>query len=156
MDKTILKSQFAKILRDKIEKQFNEQDLTPIILHSIETKDDYENGPPIEYDPNGVANGTPGAKLDAGKIPVVRGAMHYFPKAITAVAELSSIGARKYSWKGWESVPDGINRYADAMGRHELAIQDDYTRRDPDTGVLEATAVAWNALARLELILRGK
>lgn len=71
-----------------------------------------------------------------------------------AVADLSSIGAKKYSWKGWESVSDGINRYGDALGRHELRIEGDYSRRDPDTGVLEAVAVAWNALSRLELILR--
>jgi hypothetical protein len=108
-----------------------------------------------EVDPHGIAAGQPGAKLDAGKIPVVRGALHYFPRAISAVAELSAIGARKYSWKGWATVADGINRYGDALGRHELRIEDDFSRRDPDTGVLEATAVAWNALARLELILRG-
>ena len=107
-----------------------------------------------EKDPNGITAGTPGAKLDAGKAPVVRGALHYFPRAITAVAQLSLIGANKYSWKGWESVADGINRYGDAMGRHELRIEGDYTKRDDDTGVLEATAVVWNALARLELVLR--
>ena len=109
----------------------------------------------METDPNGIEAGTPGAKLDAGKVAVTRGCLHYFPRALKAVAELSVYGAKKYSWKGWKSVPDGINRYADALGRHELAIEGDYTRRDIDTGVLEATAVTWNALARLELILRG-
>ena len=108
----------------------------------------------VESDPNGIPSGTPGAKLDAGKVAVTRGCLHYFPRALRACAELSQIGAKKYSWKGWESVPDGINRYSDALGRHELAIEGDFTRRDLDTGVLEATAVAWNALARLELILR--
>lgn len=109
-----------------------------------------------EKDPNGIAAGTPGAKLDAGKPAVGRGCLHYFPNALTAVAELSTIGAKKYSWKGWAEVADGVHRYTDALARHELRIEDDFTRRDPDTGVLEATAVAWNALARLELILRGK
>ena len=108
----------------------------------------------MERDPNGIAAGVAGAKLDAGKVPVTQGSIHYFPRALTAVAELSYIGAKKYSWKGWEKVPDGIRRYGNAMGRHEFKIEDDYTRIDPDTGVLEATAVAWNALARLELILR--
>lgn len=107
-----------------------------------------------EKDPLGKQKGEPGAKLDAGKPSVTRGCLHYFPLALTSVAELSTKGAAKYSWRGWESVPDGINRYADALGRHELAIAGDYTARDPDSGVLEATAVAWNALARLELILR--
>ena len=108
----------------------------------------------IESDPNGIKAGEPGAKLDSGKIPVTRGCLHYFPRALRAIAELSTIGARKYSWKGWESVPNGIRRYADALGRHELAIEDDYTRRDADSGVLEATASAWNSVARLELIIR--
>lgn len=114
----------------------------------------FDMGFTLEKDPNGVDLKAGGAKADAGKAPVVRGALHYFPRAIAAVAELSAIGANKYSWKGWESVPDGIHRYGDAMGRHELRIEDDYAKKDPDTGVLEATAVAWNALARLELILR--
>ena len=108
----------------------------------------------MELDPNGIKAGEPGAKLDAGKVPVTRGCLHYFPRALTAIAELSHIGARKYSWQGWASVSDGINRYSDALGRHELSIQGDFSRRDGDTGVLEATAVAWNAMARLELILR--
>ena len=109
-----------------------------------------------EVDPHGKQKGEPGAKLDSGKPAVTRGCLHYFPRALKAVAELSTIGARKYSWKGWESVPDGINRYGDAVGRHELAIEGDYGKRDPDTGVLESTAVAWNALARLELVLRDQ
>ena len=108
-----------------------------------------------ETDPNGLNAKEKGAKLDSNKINVTRGCLHYFPRAIRAVAELSTIGAKKYSWKGWQDVPDGIHRYGDALGRHELQIEDDFGRRDSDTGVLEATAVAWNALARLELILRG-
>lgn len=108
----------------------------------------------MEKDPYGKQDKEPGSKLDYGKIDVTRGCLHYFPRALRSVAELSEIGAKKYSWKGWESVPDGIHRYGAALGRHELCIEGDYTRRDRDTGVLEATAVAWNALARLELILR--
>ena len=107
-----------------------------------------------EYDPNGFKKGEPGAKMDSGKVPVLRGCIHYFPRAIREIARLSEIGARKYSWQGWASVPDGINRYGDAMARHELQIEMDYTKIDPDTGVLEAVAVSWNSLARLELILR--
>ena len=110
--------------------------------------------PAQEKDPSGRSLKESGTKADLGKTCVVRGCLHYFPRALHAVAELSTIGSRKYSWKGWESVPDGVNRYADALGRHELRIEGDYSRRDPDTGVLEATAVCWNALARLELLLR--
>lgn len=107
-----------------------------------------------ESDPNGIKAGTPGAKLDAGKSPVAQGGLHYFPRAISAIAQLSAIGAKKYSWKGWESVPDGENRYGNALVRHELRLGEGLDTVDSDTGVLEATAVAWNACARLELILR--
>lgn len=107
-----------------------------------------------EKDPLGKDPKSGGSKLDAGKVPLMRGCLHYFPRALKEVARLSGIGANKYSWKGWETVPDGIRRYGDAMARHEGAIEDDFNRLDAETGVLEATAVAWNALARLELILR--
>jgi len=114
-----------------------------------------EGDPPLrELDPSGLPAKEPGAKLDSGKVDVTRGCFHYFPRALRAVAQLSEIGAKKYSWKGWEKVKNGIHRYSAALGRHELKIEDDFTRLDPDTKVLEAVAVAWNACARLELILR--
>lgn len=107
-----------------------------------------------ESDPTGRKAHEPGAKLDTGKAPVLRGALHYFPRAIAAVSRVSEVGAKKYSWKGWETVPDGIHRYGDALARHLLA--EDYEAYDKDTGVLHAEQVAWNALARLELMLRAR
>jgi len=95
----------------------------------------------------------PGAKLDAGKSPVRRGLLEYFPRACLAVAEVSASGAAKYSWKGWESVPDGVDRYGDAEVRHicKSAIEGPI---DKDYGHLHAAHEAWNALARLELLLK--
>lgn len=105
-----------------------------------------------ETDPTGKQPHDLGAKLDAGKAPVVRGALHYFPRALAAVSQVSEVGARKYVWRGWETVPDGFDRYSDALGRHLLA--EGFEQIDGDTGCLHATQVAWNALARLELLLR--
>lgn len=105
----------------------------------------------IETDPTGKDAKQPGAKLDAGKSPITQGCFQYFPRALKAVAEVSFVGAKKYSWKGWEQVPDGINRYGNACGRHLVEEND---ARDADTGLSHAAQVAWNALARLELILR--
>lgn len=114
------------------------------------------NPPWLETDPTGVDAKTPGAKHDAGKIDVVRGALHYFPLALEAVAELSQLGAQKYSWGGWREVPDGRNRYTAALGRHLLKEQTegllDEEWAAKNIKVLHATAVAWNALARLELL----
>lgn len=113
-----------------------------------------------ESDPNGIDSKVPGAKLDAGKSPVLRGAVHYFPRALTEVSNLSAAGAAKYSWKGWEAVPDGIHRYGDALCRHLILEETegpvDLAWEKYGIEVLHATAVAWNALARLELILREK
>jgi len=108
---------------------------------------------PMDKDPSGKDLKQPGTKGDLGKSPVLQGAFQYFPRALDAVAKVSEFGANKYSWKGWEQVPDGINRYGNALCRHILqeTIQGEYDR---ETGMLHAAQEAWNALARLELILR--
>jgi hypothetical protein len=87
-------------------------------------------------------------------VDVLRGALNYFPKALLAVAHVSELGAKKYRWKGWETVPDGVNRYGAALTRHLLC--DPLSKDDGPggIGVLHAAQVAWNALARLELIIR--
>lgn len=89
-------------------------------------------------------------KYDGGKSPVYRGGLAYFPKAISAVASVSAFGASKYAWKGWESVPDGYNRYSDALVRH-LIYEGAGESMDPDSGLLHSSHTAWNSLARLEL-----
>jgi hypothetical protein len=113
----------------------------------------FEPNDVVETDPTGKAPGEPGSKLDAGKSPVFQGLLDYFPKACLAVAEVSEVGAKKYTWRGWESVPNGFARYSDALGRHLVKEAID-GRYDYDTGLLHAAQVAWNAMARLELLLR--
>lgn len=105
----------------------------------------------MELDPNGSDPHAPGAKLDAGKAPIMRGAVHYFPNAIAAVAEVSAFGAAKYTWGGWRTVPEGVQRYGDAMMRH--VAKEGSEERDTDSGLRHAAHAAWNALARLELLL---
>lgn len=92
-------------------------------------------------------------KYDGGKAPIFRGAISYFPRAIEAVAAVSNFGATKYAWKGWERVDCGFDRYSDAMVRH-LAYEGKGEVLDPDSGLLHAAHAAWNALARLELLIR--
>lgn len=94
-------------------------------------------------------------KYDAGKAPVFRGAISYFPRAIAAVAAVSAFGASKYAWKGWENVADGYNRYSDALVRH-LGYEGKGEVLDPDSGLLHAAHAAWNALARLELLIKER
>jgi len=106
-----------------------------------------------ESDPTGRNAHEPGAKLDAGKACAFRGSIDYFPRAILAVATVSTFGASKYAWKGWETVPEGFERYSDALVRHLLA-EGKGEASDSDSGLLHAAHAAWNALARLELKLR--
>lgn len=105
---------------------------------------------PLDVDPH-----APGTKLDSGKSPVAQGVFKYFPRALVVIGKVSNAGAKKYCWGGWSSVPDGVNRYTNALARHLLA-EDIEGEIDADTGQLHAAQVAWNALARLELILREK
>lgn len=92
-------------------------------------------------------------KYDAGKAPIYRGAISYFPRAISSVAAVSAFGASKYAWGGWCNVPNGFDRYSDAMVRH-LTEEGKGESLDSDSGLLHATHVAWNALARLEFLLK--
>ena len=50
-------------------------------------------------------------------------------------------------------VPDGVNRYTDALARHLLA-EAIGEKVDPESGLYHAAHAAWNALARLDLMLR--
>lgn len=99
--------------------------------------------------------GTGSIKYDGGKPCVYRGLVGYFPRAALQVATVSTFGAKKYAWNGWEGVEDGVNRYSDAMMRHLLyeATGEVY---DPDSDLLHAAHAAWGAMARLELMLRAK
>lgn len=120
------------------------------------------SGDRIETDPLGKDAKAPGSKLDAGKPAVWQGFMDYFPRAMLEVAALSTYGSTKYTWKGWETVPDGQNRYKNAAGRHNLKIAtegrwDLDARNDPKhpAKILHQTQVVWNELAALELLLRA-
>jgi hypothetical protein len=106
----------------------------------------------IEHDPGGLKPSDPGAKLDAGK--TMAGVLADFPRALKAVAEVGTFGAKKYSRGGWQSVSRGVERYTDAMWRHLL--EESISEFDGDSGLRHAAQVAWNALARLELMLRAE
>lgn len=107
---------------------------------------------PAELDPLGKDAHTPGAKLDAGKCRAGL-VLHGFARALRAVSDVGTYGANKYTDNGWTEVPDGQARYTDAMYRHLLA-EAGGELRDRDTELLHAAHAAWNALARLDLMLR--
>jgi len=104
----------------------------------------------IEKDPNGIGQHEPGAKLDEGKL--MASLLLQFPRALDAIAQIATYGAKKYSRGGWLSVSDGINRYADAEWRHKLARAKG-EECDPESGMPHRWHEAWNVLAQLELVL---
>lgn len=110
--------------------------------------------PPAESDPTGKDPHQPGAKLDAGKVEMGL-ILNGMPRALLQVARVATYGANKYTRDGWLSVPDGPRRYTDAMYRH-LNAEARGELHDSDTQLEHAAHAAWNALARLELLLRGQ
>jgi len=95
-----------------------------------------------------------GAKLDFGKNRlslVING----FTKGLQEVGKVGTGGAVKYTDNGWKEVPNGFARYSDAMYRHLLSEAAGEVR-DQDTELLHAAHTAWNALARLELLIEAE
>ena len=105
-----------------------------------------------EYDPNGYSQNQAGAKLDAGKSrPHLM--LEAFAPALSKIAEVTTVGAKKYTPNGWMEVPNGIARYKDAAYRHQLSFwQGD--KIDADTGCDHEAQVIWNLLAAYTLRLR--
>lgn len=99
----------------------------------------------------------PGQKFDGAKLPVGRGFIGYFGRAIKAVAMVSKYGAQKYAVsyedKNWERLDDARLRYGDGRARHivDEAVDGPW---DPESKLLHAAHAAWNAMAYLELCLR--
>jgi len=97
--------------------------------------------------------GEEGMKFDDDKLQIYQGFTSYFPQAISSVTKLSQFGAKKYAWGNWRHLDDAYHRYSDAMMRHHL-LEDEVI--DKESGLLHITAVAWNAMARLELFLTAE
>ena len=103
-----------------------------------------------EKDPTGKDQHESGAKLDDGKVKA--GVLENFSLALLEVARVGSNGSVKYTRRGWETVPDGIERYNDAKWRHLLkGVREPL---DPEWNILHLAHEVWNNLAKLELILR--
>lgn len=106
-----------------------------------------------EHDPHQKQRHEPGAKMDSGKT-LAWTMCAGFGRALTEVAEVTTIGARKYSPDGWVDVLDGQERYMNAFARHMMALAAG-ERIDSDTGCLHKAQMIWNLLAALELELRA-
>ena len=107
-------------------------------------------------DPNGIDQHAAGAKLDAGK-PRLGLVLGGFSKALFAVGEVGTKGAKKYTDDGWKTVKDGRQRYKDAALRHLLLDLDGETfDPDPYMQTRHLAQAAWNLLAALTLELQDE
>lgn len=83
--------------------------------------------------------------------------MQDMPRAIEALARVMTwaLDEKGYKESDWLHVPDAINKYSGGMHRH-----DNKEKRgqefDEESGLEHAIHTAWNAMARVELILRKK
>ena len=96
----------------------------------------------------------PGAKDDKAK--PMAGVLLDFSRALQLVADVGTYGAKKYKRQGWVTLPEGSQRYTDALVRHLLAMDVDPDGLDKETGLPHLAHIAWNALAVLELQARRK
>jgi hypothetical protein len=124
------------------------EDCEPCDLASVDLKNFLKD----QVDPHGIKQHEMGAKLDAHKIKA--GVLGDFGRALEAVAQVGTFGITKYARGSWQHVPDGVERYSDALWRHLL--QESYEELDQDSNLLHAAHTCWNCLAKLELILREK
>lgn len=107
----------------------------------------------VETDPHGRDPHELGAKLDADKVPLRKGCLDQFPMALEAIALVSAFGAEKYTWGGWLTVSNGIERYLDAAARHAQVRALGHTY-DEFSRLRHLAHEAWNILAALELEIR--
>lgn len=113
-------------------------------LHRITVKN--------QSDPNGKAAHEPGAKLDSGK--PLGALIADFGCALERVVDIGTYGANKYSRGGWQTVPEGRQRYMDAFYRHLLASHRECYDQESEHRHLHHAL--WNLLAVVELEERGK
>jgi hypothetical protein len=95
------------------------------------------------------AKSTPSESEKRKATPIFSGVMRYFPDALAAVARVSKAGNDKHNpgqplqWSRGKSADHG-----DCIARHQITFE----QIDPETGEYHAAAVAWRALAQLQLL----
>lgn len=94
-----------------------------------------------------------GAKYDEGK-PRLAEMIIDFKEPLLELCKVWEFGANKYSKSNWKQVANGRDRYTNAMLRH--LVQEDDNPADDESGLLHASHIAFNALARLYFILQER
>ena len=94
------------------------------------------------------------------KPAIYQGVLARFPLALAEVARVSMWGTRKHEVPldddSFLSIPNAYAMYSDAVARHMLGEAVEGPVNEGDGGQLHPAQLAWNALARLEVYLRGQ
>lgn len=85
--------------------------------------------------------------------PIFSGVLRYFPDALAAVARLSKAGNDKHNpGQPLHWARDKSKDHGDCIARHQIT----FDQIDEETGEYHAVAVAWRALAQLQLLEEAK
>jgi hypothetical protein len=106
-----------------------------------------------------VSKPTADASKEGRKIGKVRMdlVMQDMPRAIEGLARVMTwaLEEKGYKESDWLTVPDGIGKYHGGLHRHDNKEMRGQTF-DDESNLHHAYHTAWNAMARLELILRDE
>lgn len=81
--------------------------------------------------------------------PIFSGVLRYFPDALAAVARMSMAGNVKHNpGQPLHWARDKSTDHGDCIVRHQI----EFDEIEPDSGEYHAVAVAWRALAQLQLL----
>ena len=94
-----------------------------------------------------------GIKYDSGKAKIGE-MLVSFKRSLLEVCKVYEFGFNKYGKDNFKNVENGYTRYTNAMIRHLL--KEDSEVYDEETELLHASHCAWNALARLEMLLKQR
>lgn len=94
-----------------------------------------------------------GIKYDSGKAKIGE-MLVSFKRSLLEVCKVYEFGFNKYGKDNFKNVEKGYTRYTNAMIRHLL--KEDSEVYDEETELLHASHCAWNALARLEMLLKQR
>lgn len=101
---------------------------------------------------------SPATKAKYTRDQVYLGMIARFPRAVKEIAKVSVYGSEKHHREmadmSFLTVPDAYRTYTEALSRHLVAEAVEGPKNPQDGGLLHAAQAAWNALARLEVLLR--
>ena len=78
--------------------------------------------------------------------PMIAIVDEYFPDALSGVTAVCEEGMCKYGRGTWKGISNPLERYRNAMRRHQLAKASG-EKVDTETGLPHSWHIAWNAMA---------